>query len=160
MAAKKRSDLDIAGIYFSEDFEMPPFMAFHELDERNFWVGPGGIISRLHHDSSENILAMVAGSKRCVLFPPSSKKMYGYQIKTRGHFSQVNIDNWDKVRFPDFPINESIVCEVHAGDMLFIPSHWWHQIYSTGRNIALNFWFSTHNFYKKVKVAAQISIWG
>ena len=40
-------------------------------------------------------------------------------------------------------IEQKIDCEVNEGDMLFVPTRWWHDVDSVGEiNIAINFWYN------------------
>lgn len=41
---------------------------------QDFWMGPDGIVSQLHADSSDNILVMIDGTKKFVVFPPTDKE--------------------------------------------------------------------------------------
>ena len=38
-------------------------------------------------------------------------------------------------------MSEIELAELDAGDVLYIPSYWWHQTYNTGRTIAVTTWF-------------------
>jgi len=92
--------LDIPETFLQGDFELPPFMLYHKIKERNFWMGPGEMVSRLHHDASENVLCMVFGYKRFIVFPPSQTQyLYPYE-QGQKHFSKVDIDKPDFVEFP------------------------------------------------------------
>lgn len=54
-------------------------------------------------------------------------------------------------RFPRFPgIDSCICCEVHEGQMLYLPTGWWHEVTSIGstafsdappQHLAINYWF-------------------
>jgi hypothetical protein len=50
---------------------------------------------------------MVDGIKKFVVFPPATENMYPQETGLR-HFSQVDMDNWDKVKFPLFPMDKAI----------------------------------------------------
>jgi len=114
------SDLDIAYTFFKDDFVDPPFMKHFRIKETNFWMGPDELVSRLHHDASENVLCMVHGTKRFVLFPPSqSKYLYPFKEKQK-HFSQVDIDHPDYEQFPLLKKASPTECIAHQGDMLFV----------------------------------------
>lgn len=60
--------------------------------------------------------------------------------------SQINIDKPDFDKFPDFPKAKFFECIIEAGEILFIPVFWWHQVYSLENlnndlNISVNFWY-------------------
>jgi len=152
------SSMDTAKEFFADDWQDPPFMGYHNLRERNFWMGIDGIISRAHHDGSENILAQVAGQKRFLVFPPSQGEfLYPFE-KGLVHFSQVDLDRPDLVKFPKMLEARHVECIVSGGEMLYVPSDWWHQVYSMERNIALNFWYDTHSKMKRFLVMSKLEM--
>lgn len=112
----------------------------------NLWISPGDTVSSLHYDFSNNLIALVSGRKRFVLFAPAQhSNLYPFSnFNAKGQtsdYSQVNIEQPDLQRFPKFAKARSIEATVEAGEMLFLPSLWWHQVYSTEMGIAVNFWW-------------------
>jgi lysine-specific demethylase 8 len=55
--------------------------------------------------------------------------------------SEVDIEDPDLSRFPRFADAEPIEDILEAGEMLFLPSLWWHRISAMDPNIAVNFWW-------------------
>lgn len=126
------------------DFSVPAVVKSDEYKSINFWLGPRGNVSPLHYDPLDNFLAQVMGTKRCVLFDPSqSDYLYPYDGKTY-FFGQVDIDNPDLEKFPLQRHAKSIECTIGAGEMLFIPALWWHQVYTLETSISINFWWRSH----------------
>lgn len=149
--------VDLASIYFKEDYEEPPLFSYRKLREANFWMGPDQLVSRLHHDSSENLLCQVHGIKKFVVYPPSmSQHLYPFEGQQQ-HFSQVDIENPDYTKFPKLRNAKPTECIVNAGDILFVPPHWWHQVYSFGHpNLAINFWYEKENPIQAFKTALRM----
>lgn len=59
--------------------------------------------------------------------------------------SPVDILNPDYRRFPKFKEARALNCTINEGDVLFMPSFWWHEVQSypsreEPRNVAVNFW--------------------
>ena len=59
--------------------------------------------------------------------------------------SPVDILKPDYQRFPKFKEARALNCTIDEGDVLFMPSFWWHEVQShpskeEPRNAAVNFW--------------------
>lgn len=124
-----------------EDFDLPPYVERDQVYLTNLWFGPGGNVTRLHYDVPNNFLAQVCGSKRFVMFPPGDmSRLYPFRTKSY-NMSQVNIDEPDLERFPRFRDARPVEITLQPGEMLFIPSFWWHQVYSLETGVSVNFWW-------------------
>lgn len=60
--------------------------------------------------------------------------------------SPVDITAPNLTRYPRFSDIQAtaVTCTIEEGDVLFLPSFWWHEVNSSpsrGRNIAVNYWF-------------------
>lgn len=101
-------------------------------------IGPEGSLSRLHYDvlCSHAYLAQIVGRKRCVLFAPTDAP-YLYE-------GQVDPARPDLVRFPRFAKATPFECVIEPGDLLFIPSMWWHHVVGLEKSITVN-----HNFFNR-----------
>lgn len=66
-------------------------------------------------------------------------------------YSPVDITRPDYAKYPKFRNAKKKVCDVAKGDILFVPSDWWHQVTSKmddeGKSIGVNIFFEP--FYKK-----------
>ncbi len=126
------------------DIEIPSYIAKKLLMVTNLWIGTGGNISPLHYDAAKNFLCQVRGRKRILLFDPKQTSfLYPFAMNSQmPHVSQLNIDKPNIEKFPKFPKAKYIECILEPGEMLFIPTFWWHQVYSLEQlNIAVNFWW-------------------
>lgn len=59
--------------------------------------------------------------------------------------SPVDITDPDLKRFPRFANAKRLQCVLKPGDVLFMPSFWWHEVQSypdlqQKRNLAVNYW--------------------
>lgn len=107
----------------------------------SFWLGSAETVTPLHYDLIYNLAVQVWGRKRFTLFAPD-QLAYLYPFPTRsrfGHFSRVNIEQPDVVRFPKFPQAQPIQCTLEPGEMLYIPPFWWHHVHSLDTAILLNY---------------------
>lgn len=133
------------------DIELPIYCEDKSLTNGliNLWLGCSGNISQLHYDLDDNFLVQVRGRKRVVLLDPwQTPYLYPFPANSNNlhSFSQiVNIDKPDLNKFPQ--CQKARYCEVflEAGEMLFIPAFWWHQVYTIEApqfpTISVNFWF-------------------
>ena len=102
----------------------------------NFWIGPKGTHTPLHHDVCIIIHAHFRGRKRWQLIHPN----YTPNVYNSRHvFSDVDIRNIDYDRYPmmrDVPILDVVVEE---GEALFVPLSWWHAVTSLSPCISMTF---------------------
>lgn len=98
----------------------------------------------LHYDAYRNVLVVLHGRKTVTLYAPSeSSKLYPFPVHSKSaNHSQVDVTNPDFTRHPRFADAKAHMrVVVDAGDALFIPEGWWHQVDSDAFTIAVNFWF-------------------
>ena len=140
-------------------------------DAVNFWMGDERAVTSMHKDHYENLYCVISGSKTFTLIPPTDLPYipYGaykpskYKSNVSGEFEIVDVfENvcgsgnsesdpvpWicvdplkpDLEKYPRFSKAQVIQCTVHAGEMLYLPSLWFHRVQQTQGCIALNFWY-------------------
>ncbi|HEY1992598.1 MAG TPA: cupin-like domain-containing protein [Gammaproteobacteria bacterium] len=141
------------------DFSIPPYFKDMQLRCINLWMGNSdtAITTPLHHDFNDNLYVVVEGRKRFTLFPPEQApnlyprgQLLGVEpngiiryasLSGMPHVSQVRIDAPDRQSFPAYAQAEAarLDVEIQAGEMLFLPAGWFHQVSSTGRHLAVSF---------------------
>ncbi|CAJ1378514.1 unnamed protein product [Effrenium voratum] len=112
----------------------------------NAWVGTSSTVTPCHWDSYDNFLAQVQGFKRVALLAPEQRsKLYVEESVGRtaaqGNLSPVNVEDPDLEKYPNFAGAEVLVLDLSPGDVLHIPSGWWHQVRSLTASISVNFWY-------------------
>ncbi|KAG7223150.1 hypothetical protein INR49_015758 [Caranx melampygus] len=130
-----------------EDIRLPDYCCLGEEDEDNItvnaWFGPGGTVSPLHQDPQQNFLAQVVGSKYIRLYSPEdTDKLYPHQSQLLHNTSQVEVENPDRERFPEFAKAPYLECVIQPGDVLFIPVHHWHYVRSLELSFSVSFWWT------------------
>jgi hypothetical protein len=118
---------------FSPSFIDPTKSRFPDF---GIYVSPRGAVTRLHVDGdrSNALLCQVAGKKRCILFPPES-----WPLLPRDWVNQ-KLSHYNILGPPRFPV-KTLEVILEAGDTLFIPRSWFHEVYTLEASISL-----TYNF--------------
>ncbi len=98
------------------------------------WMGPGGTITPLHHDTCNILFVQVHGRKRVRLISPFEESLFErakamYALDEQGHH------DLDAQR-PDV-LTKEVVLE--PGDALFIPVGYWHHVVALTPSISLAF---------------------
>jgi hypothetical protein len=113
------------------DIEKPWFLNYFSLDPV-IWIGPGGHVEPLHFDTAHSVIGEVVGRKRVVMFAPEhyfALYPFPWWSPIGNSFSRADIDKPDLELFPRLAEVKSIECVLEAGDVLFIPAGFWHQVY-------------------------------
>ena len=140
----------------SKAFDSPP-------DAVNLWIGDGRAVTSLHKDHYENIYCVVRGEKHFVLLPPTDRpllphrryKSARYQLDlSAGQFSFIDDTShgsvpWipldplkpDLLRWPQYKRAHPLRCTLAAGDVLYLPSMWFHHVSQSHGTIAVNYWY-------------------
>ena len=102
----------------------------------NFWLGPKGTVTHLHHDVLNIFFIQVYGRKSFKLISPDETHLL---YNHHGVFSDVDPDQPDLERYPLFA--EACVHDVllSPGDILFLPVGWWHHVRSLDPCISISF---------------------
>lgn len=142
------AQLSIPGFFpmLMDDLEIPAFIRDEDiLDKVNLWMGGAGCDSGLHYDNSHNFFYQVCGRKEMVLFPPEDTPLlYPSRLPGKWHMSEVELHDADVKRFPLFLEANPCHCIVEPGDIIYIPTGWWHNVLSLDMSVSVNFWW--HRF--------------
>jgi len=108
------------------------------------WVG-GPIRTQTHNDGDHNLVCVIAGRRRFVLFPPEQvSNLYVGPLDNPPPLSLVDPEAPDLERFPRYAeaIAEARVAWLEPGDALFMPKYWWHHVTSLAPfNAMANYWW-------------------
>ena len=114
----------------------------------SIWIG-NRTTACCHYDASDNLACCAVGRRRFTLFPPDQiANLYpGPLSPTPGGqaLSMVDFANPDFTKYPKFAeaIKHGQIAELEAGDALYLPSMWWHQVESQNPfNVLINYWWS------------------
>ena len=114
--------------------------------------GERGVTAATHYDAGRNMIAMMTGAKRYILSPPRECSRLGI-VNERGHsifrHSMLNfghLNHMDNTEMPDAErawmerSGDALAVEtvLKAGEVLYIPSHWFHYITSLQKSAQCN----------------------
>ncbi|XP_078419197.1 bifunctional peptidase and (3S)-lysyl hydroxylase JMJD7 isoform X2 [Cetorhinus maximus] len=131
-------------------------------DAVNFWLGESAAVTSLHKDHYENLYCVVSGEKHFILLPPTDRPFIPYEffqpatykVNEDGSFDVIDVQNAEKVPwipldplnpdlglYPEYSHARPLHCTVRAGEMLYLPSLWFHHVQQSHGCIAVNFWY-------------------
>ncbi|KAL0843359.1 hypothetical protein Bca101_016604 [Brassica carinata] len=131
-----------------QDIQTPSLLGGKSLSSINFWMNSAQARSSTHYDPHHNLLCVVSGCKKVVLWPPSaSPSLYPMPIYGEAsNHSSVGLDNPNLSDYPraEHSLKQSQEVTLKAGDAVFIPEGWFHQVDSDELTTAVNFWWQSN----------------
>ncbi|WP_420138192.1 cupin-like domain-containing protein [Sphingomonas sp.] len=111
------------------------------------WLGHASRVAT-HYDAFDNLACVILGRRRFTLYPPEAiadlyvgpidHTMAGQPVSLAASAAP------DDPRFPRFAQirDQALTAELEAGDALYLPKLWWHQIEATApANGLINYWW-------------------
>jgi len=125
---------------------LPPWFDAGLYNAPRLWIGPRGTLTPLHRDDSDNLFAQVWGEKSFILAAPHHRAALGtWSTAPRGGLDgcDFNPDAPDYQRFPQARAVPFLRLTLGAGDLLFLPEGWFHQVSSLSTSLSVNFWINS-----------------
>ena len=125
-------------------FESPLFPSRDTYTFIELYIGGRGAqFPQLHYDGwhSHAYLMQIQGIKEYVFYSPDQTLFLYPKPGRERNLSLINdLENPDFSRFPLFAQAQPIRCELHPGEMLFVPAGWWHsaRILQTSITVSVN----------------------
>lgn len=152
-------------------------------DAVNFWLGEANAITSMHKDHYENLYCVISGEKHFTLMPPTDRPFipYGlyqpavYHQRDDGEFEVIDqsdsemvpwipLDplNPDLERYPQYRRARPLHCSVKSGEMLYLPSLWFHHVQQSHGCIAVNFWYDMdydikYNYFQLLEALCEVT---
>ena len=139
----------------SVDYCLPGFRTNNDLALAHLnplvsiWIGNQTHIAA-HYDIPSNIACVAVGARRFTLFPPEQlDNLYvgPLDFTPAGQaVSMVNMKDPDFSEHPKFKeaLQHAQCAELRAGDAIYIPSMWWHNVEGLESfNVLVNYWWRT-----------------
>ncbi|KAL3896236.1 MAG: hypothetical protein SGCHY_004203 [Lobulomycetales sp.] len=122
-------------------------------DATNIWIGGSRSVTSLHKDHYDNLYTVIRGKKTFSLYPPTDfahlceRRCGVHQYHRLGPDSaqwelvdMCESTHWVSASISEIPV-PPIVVSLEPGDILFLPSLWYHQVEQEDDTIAVNWWF-------------------
>lgn len=141
-----------------QHFEDPPYFTDRKIRRRKLWVSGAGLTVPLHYDPVEQLHWLARGKKTFVCFRPGLRDYYPFGMFSKGPFmSQVDAEAPDLEAFPRFARTTAVEIVLEAGDVMYVPPFWWHQVRSEDPlNVSINWaWFANPS-----KIARYLPVFG
>ena len=115
------------------------------LLEVNYWMSSGGTKSILHRDADNAINCLFSGRKDWILIDRQYTHLVPLASEPSGAlgaFALLDIERVNLKKYPDFAKVPWRYANLTAGDCLFLPYSYLHQVHSYERNIAVSLLFA------------------
>lgn len=114
---------------------------FKKMGPPRFWLGPAGTVTPLHCDYDDNIFAQIWGAKRIFLSPPHHDEfLYSREANAILFGSPFDPEAPDYEKFPLARQAAMIECTMQAGELLYVPAGWYHQVRALTFSLSANRW--------------------
>lgn len=124
--------------------------AFDTFQVAMLWFSSGNTSSVIHTDDYDNINCVLQGEKKFILIDPHKhdKIIDNYS----GSYSSIDVDqvDYDKYKSLDHDNISYYPVTLQKGDCLYLPALWIHQVRSTDRNVAVNYWLNHDRVRKAI----------
>ncbi|PVD33808.1 hypothetical protein C0Q70_05069 [Pomacea canaliculata] len=151
-------------------------------DAVNLWIGDGRAVTSMHRDHYENLYCVISGSKTFTLIPPTDLPFVPYENYPAARYRQIGdefiieedketgIVPWipidplkpDLKNYPEYSRCQTVEVTVHAGQVLYLPSMWFHHVQQSHGCIAVNLWYDMefdikYTYYKFLEKLVQLA---
>lgn len=92
-----------------------------------------------HFDDYNNIALVLAGSKRFFVAPPDSMAWEDGQ-KNGKQNERLDVNPLEPGRYPEPALAQWLLADLRQGDVLYLPTRWWHFVVSDAHSIMTNVW--------------------
>lgn len=130
--------LERAGRQLTADIGASPYLDAAVAHGRTFlWFGPTGTVTPLHYDVIDILYVQVLGEKRFSMIDPR----HSGSLYQRGNtvFSAVDYEHPDLGNYPAYGAVTAEDIELHPGQVMFIPTGWWHHVRSLAPSASVSF---------------------
>lgn len=144
------ADLDgaVAGMIDDIVAAVAPLTERHaDRQASGVWIGSEGVVTPLHHDAWTGLLLQMEGSKRVAMYSPTDRANLSFvspfEPTERWSTLPARSAEADVAEHPRLGHTTRHEAQLDAGETLFIPSFWSHEVEALEANISIPFRFAT-----------------
>ena len=104
-------------------------------DHCRIWMGPKGVVTATHFDTTNVMVVQVLGRKRFLLTPAMDA---AYMYNQNYCFSEVDVLAPDLGAYPDYAKAAIFDVTIDPGDAIYIPTGWWHCVQGVETSLSLS----------------------
>jgi len=139
--------------------EQPNHRWFHDW---GIYMSPRNTVTRMHIDGSRThaVLCMISGQKKCYMMPPSCEAwfepVYAIGDDPNHRHAEPCFQDCPQSMKDKLPM-QAFECTINAGDVLFVPKNWLHEVHTTQPSVMI-----TYNFLHGVRELCEtvvLQIW-
>lgn len=132
----------------------------------SIWIG-NRVVASCHFDAPNNLACCAVGRRQFTLFPPEQiENLYPGPLEPTPGGQAVSLVDFDAPDFRRYPrfrdaLAAASTATLEPGDVIFIPSMWWHHVRSMEPfNVLVNYWWrSSPAFMSSPMPALQHALW-
>jgi hypothetical protein len=153
-------DHSLVGTALAEALVLPEFLtrdwfvriAGFERMQKNLVCSPAGSFTPLHIDAygMQGWLYLAGGRKRWTLYAPSQVPLL-YDVAMRRF---LDARAWDRERLPLAPLAEAYEATQEAGELIYFPAGWPHQVATEGAS-----WGFGGSLLNAEQIEAHVQVW-
>jgi hypothetical protein len=100
--------------------------------------GEKGVVTANHYDDGQNMVGMIYGAKRYILFPPNQCALLGIHTNREHPLFRHSSTNYGMMDSAPFQNAMAVQTVLKQGELLFIPSFWFHYIIGLQKSAQCN----------------------
>lgn len=107
-------------------------------EDAKMFVGRSGTLTPLHVGFSDFLFVQVSGRKKWILYPPNNRIFLDARTeRTMYFYSKANPYDVENTDFPLFKYAEKYEVYLEPGDVLWVPSFFWHHVENLSESIGI-----------------------
>lgn len=127
-----------------DELDVPAYCRDAQWRRSRMFLGAPNTISPLHRDLAHNLFVQLTGRKRFLLYHRADTPwLYSHSFFSGiPNFSRFNPFAPDWKSFPHARDVEPIDITLEEGDVLFLPSLWWHCVHGLDLSLSVSIWWA------------------